>query len=96
MHLLNIRNLPHRLKAIFRRGRIEADLSEELQFHLQSEIEKNIAAGMGYEEARYAALRSFGGKEQIREQRRDVRPLRFVQEFCQDARYASRMLLKSN
>ena len=38
------------IKALFRRGRMEDDLSEELQFHLQSEIEKNIAAGMSPKE----------------------------------------------
>jgi predicted permease len=88
------RLLPY-LKALFRRGRAENDLSEELQFHLQSEIEKNIAAGMSPKEARYAALRHFGGVDQVKEQCRDVRPLRFVEEFCQDARYALRMLRKS-
>jgi predicted permease len=83
------------LKTLFRRGRLKDDVSEELQFHLQNQIEKNIAAGMTPEEARYAALRSFGGVDQIKEQCRDVRPLRFGDEFCQDARYAWRMLRKS-
>jgi hypothetical protein len=40
---------------------MEEDLAEELQFHLQNEIEKNVKAGLTPEEARYAALRSFGG-----------------------------------
>jgi len=40
------------LKALFRRGRMEEDLSEELQFHLQNEIQKSITAGMTPEEAR--------------------------------------------
>jgi len=48
-------------------GRTENDLFEELQFHLEKEIEKNIAAGMNPEEARNAALRSFGGVEQVKE-----------------------------
>jgi len=44
------------LKSLFRRGRSEDDLSEELQFHLQNEIEKKINADMSCEEVRYAAL----------------------------------------
>ena len=33
------------IKALIRRGRVEENLSEELQFHLYKEIEKYIAAG---------------------------------------------------
>jgi predicted permease len=84
-----------RFRALFRRGRIEDDLSEELRFHLQREIEKNIAAGLTPEEARYTALRSFGGVDQIQEQCRDVRPFRFFEESLQDMRYALRVLRKS-
>jgi hypothetical protein len=54
--------LPHLLKrliarfhSLFVKIRMEDDLSEELQFHLRSEILKNIAAGMNPEEARYVA-----------------------------------------
>jgi hypothetical protein len=43
------------IKGLFRRGRGEKDLAEELQFHLQNEIEKNIKGSMTSEEARYAA-----------------------------------------
>ena len=56
-----------RLKALFRRGRRDDDLAEELRFHLDKEVEKNIAAGTNAEEARYAALRGFGGADQIKE-----------------------------
>ena len=60
------------VKSLFRRGRIEDDLSEELQFHLQNEIQKSITAGMTLEEARYAALRSFGGLDEVKEQCREL------------------------
>jgi hypothetical protein len=80
-----------RLKALLRRGRIEEDLSEELQFHLQSEIEKNLSTGMTPEAARYAALRSFGGVDQVKEQCRDVRGGQMIDELWQDLRYALRM-----
>jgi putative ABC transport system permease protein len=44
----------------------ERQLDEELNFHLQRQIEQNIASGMNPEEARLAARRSFGGVEQIK------------------------------
>jgi len=84
-----------RLKTLFRRGRMEDDLSDELQFHLQNEIQKNIAAGMTPEESRYAALRSFGGVDQRKEQCRDVRRVRVFDELWQDLRYGLRMLAKN-
>jgi hypothetical protein len=45
---------------------MEDDLSEELHFHVQKEIENNIAAGMSAKDARYAALRRFGGLGQVK------------------------------
>ena len=47
-----------RLRSLLRRQRAEAELDEELQYHLERQIEENLAAGMLPEEARYAALRS--------------------------------------
>jgi predicted permease len=83
------------IRALLRRGRIEDDLSEELRFHLQREIEKNIAAGMNPEEARYAALRSFGGVDQVKEECRDMRATRIIEELWQDVRYGLRQLRRS-
>src|SRR5688572_11029466 len=83
------------IKALLQRDRMEDDLSEELGFHLQNEIQKNIAAGMSPKEARYAALRSFGGVDQVKEQCRDIRRVRILEELWQDVRYGSRMLAKS-
>src|SRR5688572_30065476 len=88
-------SLLSRLKVLFRKSRTEDDLSEELQFHLQREIEKNIAAGMASEEARYAALRTFGGVDQVKEKCRDVRGIRLAEETWQDLRYSLRMLFKN-
>ena len=46
------------------------------------------------EEARYAAIRSFGGVERVKEESRDVRGLRLLDEVWQDLRYGARMLVK--
>src|SRR5437867_13090638 len=54
-----------RLLAFFRKNTLEAEMDEELHFHFEKQIEDNIKGGMQPEEARYAALRSFGGVEQV-------------------------------
>ena len=74
---------------------MEDGLLEELQFHLQNETKKNVAAGQTTEEARYAALRSFGGVERVKEQCRDTRKLRLVEVLWQDVRYGVRMLARN-
>jgi predicted permease len=83
-----------RLRALFRKAEMERELDEELRFHLDKETEQNLARGMGPEEARRAALRSFGGVERVKEESRDVRGVRFLEELWQDLRYGLRMLLK--
>ena len=54
---------PLRLRSLFRRGRVEQELDEELRYHLERQIEENVARGMTAEEARLAALRAMGGIE---------------------------------
>ena len=44
--------LPLRLRSLFRAGRVEQELDEELRYHLERQIEQNIERGMTPEEAR--------------------------------------------
>jgi MacB-like periplasmic core domain/FtsX-like permease family len=83
-----------RLRALFFKSKMEEELDEEVRFHLEREIEENIARGMTPEEARYAAIRSFGGVERVKEESRDVRGIRLLEELWQDLRYGARMLMK--
>src|SRR5262247_1225192 len=92
MAMLN--KLRLRLRTLFFKSEMEDDLQAELQFHLEREIEENIVRGMSPEEARHAALRSFGGVERVKEESRDERGVRFVEELWQDLRFGARMLLK--
>jgi macrolide transport system ATP-binding/permease protein len=50
---------------------------------------------MSLEEARYAAIRSFGGVERVKEESRDARGIRLLEEEWQDLRYGARMLGKN-
>src|ERR1035437_6414087 len=85
----------HRLRTHFRKQELDQELSEELAFHIEQETEENIAAGMSAEEARYAALRKFGGVEQVKEECRDAWGVRFIDTLIQDIRYGLRMLAKN-
>ena len=60
-----------RLRAVRRKAEIDEELDEEVRFHLEMETEENIRRGMSAEEAKYAALRRFGGVEQRKEEWRD-------------------------
>ena len=55
---------PLRLRSIFRRGRVESEMDEELRFHLEHKIEEGVADGLSPEEARARALRAMGGLDQ--------------------------------
>src|SRR5262247_1756967 len=83
-----------RLRALFFKPKMEEELQAEVEFHLEREIEENIVRGMSMEEARYAAIRSFGGVERVKEESRDARGIRLLEELWQDLRYGARMLLK--
>jgi len=86
--------VPLRLRSLFRRGQVEAELNEELRYHLERQIEVNTAAGMSVEEARYAALRAMHGLDQRKEECRDMRRVRLIEDLWQDFRFSLRSLLK--
>jgi putative ABC transport system permease protein len=90
-----LRKLFHRLRAQLRRGKIEREMDAEMRFHLEMETAENVRRGMGEEEARRAALRSFGGVEQTKEVYRDIARFRRFEDLWQDLRYGARMLLKN-
>ncbi len=87
--------IPLRLKSIFRRRRVESELDEELQFHLEHKIEEGIAEGLTPEEARYRALRAMGGLDQKKEEIRDTRGIHWLTDFVDDVRYAVRSLRRT-
>jgi putative ABC transport system permease protein len=90
-----LRVLASRFLALFRHGRLERELNEDIQAHLEMLVAENIQHGMSPEEARYAARRSFGGVEQMREIYRSQRSLQSLETLVQDLRYGLRQLLRS-
>src|SRR2546423_10662675 len=75
--------------------RKDRELDKELRFHIETQVEENLRAGMSPTEARRQAILVFGGPEQIREECRELRPLYWLGTLCADVRYAVRTLLAS-
>src|SRR5260370_22039838 len=87
--------VPLRLKSIWRRRRVEHELDEELQYHLQRKIEQYVAQGLTPDEARHAAMRDMDGLQRRKEECRDMRRLNTIDNLLQRLDYAGRMLRKS-
>ncbi len=77
-----------RIRSIFSRTKVEQELEEELRYHLERQIDENVAGGLSGEQARHAALRSIEGFEQRKEECRDMRRLNLMDNAAQDFRYA--------
>jgi len=86
--------LQSRLRSILFRDRRESDLDEELQLHLDREIERLEATGLSHEQARLQALRAFGGVEQIKEAARDARGTGAWDALVRDTRQGLRRLVR--
>src|SRR5215472_5889751 len=87
--------LPLRLRSLFRREDADRELSAELEFHLQHQIEQNVDRGMAPQEARTAALRDFGGLQQVNEECRQAREVSLLEDLLQDLRFAARTVQKN-
>lgn len=86
---------PLRLRSLFRKDKADLDLSDELQFHLQNQIDLFVGQGMSPQQARRAALQSLGGVEQVKEECRDMRRTNLLDNFLQDIRFGFRMLRRN-
>jgi len=87
--------LPLRLRSLFSRRRVENDLDDELQYHLEQKTEEHISRGLTPGDARLAALREMDGLTQRKEECRDARGVAFIEHTLQDIRYALRVLARS-
>jgi putative ABC transport system permease protein len=81
-----------RLKTVFTGHRLDADLDEELRFHLQMATDENLERGMPPEEARRRALQSLGGIDQTKERVRDERGFPGLELLGRDLAHAVRSL----
>ncbi len=90
-----LKKLRFRLRALTAREELDAELNEELQFHLARQIAQFVEQGMDPAAARTEALRLFGGVEKVKEECRDERRVSLIDNFVQDVGYALRTLGKT-
>src|SRR5262249_56023528 len=83
-----------RLRALFRRESVLRDIEEELGVHVEMETETNIKRGMVPDEARAAALKSFGALGRNTERGYDIRGGGWLETLWQDLRYGLRMFVE--
>ena len=84
-----------RVRSLFRRTKVEAELDDELRFHQEQQADKYLRAGMSQEEALRQVRLDFGGFEQVKEDCREARGTSFIESLAQDLRYGLRMLGRS-
>lgn len=90
-----IYTIPLRLRALFHRNRLNAELDEELRDHLDRQIEFNLARGMSPEEARLLALRELGNAALLRDQARATWNWNGLEQFVHDLRIGIRTLSRT-
>src|SRR5467141_439253 len=90
--IANLRAMLSRAWGTLLRRRLDQDLEEEVQEHLDMLVERFIHQGMSPEEARCAARRQFGGVTQLKEDVHERRSLPQIEVLCRDIRYALRQL----
>lgn len=88
--------LRRRLRALFRRSSVEREMSAELAFHFELEKQEHMRAGASAAEAHRAAIQAFGGSmDHVKEEYRDARGTRPLENFMQDFRYGLRVLRRN-
>jgi len=82
----------YRLRALFRGRAMDTELNEEMQFHLEREIEKRTRAGASRAEAERMARAHFGAVEGTRDEARDARGISVLEHLGRDLHLAVRSL----
>ena len=83
------------LRRLFRRDQFDAELDDELRFHLAQEARLRIENGETPETAHLAARRAFGNLLLVKERTRHMWGGAWLDDFHHDLRYAIRVLLRS-
>ena len=82
----------HRVRSLSDKDHLDAQLGQELTFHLEQLVQEKIAEGMALKEAQRAARLALGNIPLLEDQCRDQRRLGWLQDLWQDVKYGVRML----
>src|SRR5579872_1377152 len=88
-------DLLYRLRALFHRRAVEAVLDDELRFHLEHQTEKYRQAGLPPQDIERRLRLDFGGSDQIREECRDARGTRWLEDLLRDVKHSLRVFVQS-
>ncbi len=83
------------LHSLFHKSKLDKEMEEEMRQHVELRTKANIETGMDPTAARSAALREFVWEESIKEDCRDQRGVRWMENLFQDIRYGARQLRKN-
>jgi hypothetical protein len=92
---MNWHDLKLRLRALTFQKRVERDLDDELDFHIEMQARKNLLSGMSEADAARRARIQFGGSDQVKEECRDARGVGLIETTWRDVRYALRGFRRS-
>lgn len=90
-----LRRIGRRLRYLFRRGLTDAEMAEEMRFHLEERTADYLADGLAADDARYAAQRKFGNLGSLQEQAREARGWGWLERLGNDLRLAAHQLVRS-
>lgn len=84
-----------RVRALFFRGAEDREMDEEVRYHIERDTQERIRKGKTRDVARREALLAFGGVERYKDEMRDARGTRPLEELGSDIRYALRGLRRN-
>ncbi len=88
-------DLIFRLRSLFRRSVVENELDDELQFHVEQQVEKLIRSGLTREKAMRQTRLQFGDLGHVKEDCRESHGITFFETAARDIRYAIRQLIRT-
>src|SRR6476620_1181159 len=90
-----MRRFLERLLNLLRVRRPDSDLAREIAAHLALLQDTYEARGLSPDAARRAARVALGNVEHVKEEHRDARSFRWIEDVCQDAAHGLRLLRRS-
>ncbi|MDE3181157.1 MAG: ABC transporter permease, partial [Acidobacteriota bacterium] len=90
-----LNDIVYRFRSLFRRGAAEAELDEELRFHIEQEAEKREQSGLPRAEALRQARLAFGPGDQTKEECREARGVSTAENLVRDLHYGLRQLARN-
>ncbi|MBX3738457.1 MAG: ABC transporter permease [Candidatus Didemnitutus sp.] len=88
-------NFRRRLRTLFRRRNAEAEMAEEMRFHLEQRAADYVADGLSPTDAHLAAQRKFGNTAALQEHARDTFGWGALERFGKDVVHAARQLVRA-